>query len=103
MKQLAEDYSIEHKLTVAYSPKVNGTVENCMRHMRSACTALLSEFRLGPQDGPLVIDIIMSALNEAPLQRLGTRRDGTFSTPLEFMTGLRPSRNVFKLNELPGK
>ncbi len=47
---------------------------------------------LGPQDWPTVLGIIMTALNEAPLKRLGTRGNGTYRTPLEVMTGIKPAR-----------
>lgn len=101
MEALAEHHMIKHNFTVAHSPWVNGTVESAMRHLRAACTALLSEYRLGPGDWPLVIDTVMRALNEAPLKRLGSRSDGTFRCPLEVMTGIRPRRQEFKF-ELAG-
>ena len=34
----------------------------------------------------------MTALNEAPLSRLGKRPHGTFRSPLEVFTGLKPAR-----------
>ena len=93
MDDLAKAQKIHHNFTVAYCPWINGTVEVCMRHIRAACTALLSEFRLGPQDWPAVIGIVMAALNSAPLVRLGKRDDGTYRSPLDVFTGLRPARN----------
>lgn len=42
MEVLAEEHHIKHNFTVVYSPWINGTVENCMRHIRAACTALSS-------------------------------------------------------------
>lgn len=51
MKSQAKGYRIKHRFTVAYSPWINGTMENCMRHILSACLALLSEFKLGHRIG----------------------------------------------------
>lgn len=93
LRELASAHRIRHNFTVAYSPWINGTVESCMRTIRAACTALRSEFHLGPQDWPSLVGIIMSALNAAPLRRLGKRPNGTYRTPLEVMTGLTPSRS----------
>lgn len=99
MQQLASPHNIFHSFTVAYSPWVNGTVESSMRHITAACRVLLSELKLGPQYWPLVLPMVMTALNESPLKRLGSR-DGTYRTPLEFMTGLRPNRSQFFLDRL---
>jgi len=75
MEDLARLHKVKHHFTIAYSPWANGTAEICMRHIRSACTALLLELKLGPQDWPLVIDVVMTALNEATRKRLGKRSD----------------------------
>ena len=45
MEHLAKDHNIHHNFTVAYSPWVNGTVENINRHIRAACTALMTELK----------------------------------------------------------
>lgn len=63
LKRLAEDFKIRHHFTVAYSPWVNGTVENLMQHILSCSQSLLSENKMAPQDWPLVINIVMTALN----------------------------------------
>lgn len=93
MHYLAEEHKIKYRFTVAYSPWVNGTVENLMRHIQSAYRALLSELKLAPQDWPLVVGMIMTALNEAPLSRLGKSDDGIHRSPLEVFTGLKPVRS----------
>lgn len=95
MELLAEQHKIRHKFSVAHSRWVNDTVENAICHLRAASTSLLSYYRLRPKDWPLVIDVVMRALNEAPLRLLGTRRDGTYRSPLEVMTGIRPRRAEF--------
>lgn len=96
MSALANEHRINHSFVVAYSPWANGTVESCMRHIRAACTALLSKWKLAPQDWPTVIGVVMTALNESPLKRLGKNNDGSFRCPLEVMTGLSPSRSFLK-------
>ena len=94
MKTLAEDHRIKHNFTVAYSPWVNGTVESCMKHVLAANHGLQSELKLGPQDWPAVTGMIQTALNEVPLRPLGAHEDGTFRTPQEFMTGIKPTRTI---------
>ena len=94
MKTLAEDHRIKHNFTVAYSPWVNGTVESCMKHVQAANRCLQSELKLGPQDWPAVTAMIQTALNEAPLRRLGAHDDGSFRTPLEDMTGIKSARTI---------
>ena len=39
--ELAKLHRINHNFTVSYSPWINGTVENAMRHVRAAVIALL--------------------------------------------------------------
>lgn len=103
MKHLADEHRVKHNFTVAYSPWVNGTVESCMKHIMSACRALQSELKMGPQDWPLLVGAIMTDLNEAPLKRLGTVEDGTYRTPLEVMTGLKPVRSQLEIISREGK
>lgn len=93
IKLLAAAHKIKHDFTVANSPWVNGTVESCMRKIRAACQALQSEMKLGPHDWPIVIGMIMTALNESPLPRLGKGDDGSYRSPLEVFTGLKPARS----------
>lgn len=94
MRLLAKEHRIRHNFTVAYSPWVNGTVENIERHICAACNALLTELKLAPQDWPTTIPLITSILSEAPLEHLGKRTTETFRTPLEVMTSIQPDRNV---------
>ena len=101
MQHLANEHHIRHNFTVAYSPWINGTVENVNRHIRAACTALLTELKLAPQDWPNVIPLVASILNEAPLSRLGKSTSGGTRTPLEVMTSLLPRRNVL-ITGVPG-
>ncbi len=39
--------------------------------------------------------LIQRIINESPVKRLGKNEDGTTRSPLQVMTGLRPSRNDF--------
>ncbi len=93
--ELSTKLKINHHFVVAYSPWANGTVERVVREIRRAATALLSEFRLAPHDGESIIRLIQRIINESPVKRLGKNEDGTRSSPLQVMTGLRPSRNDF--------
>ena len=92
LKSLAEDYGINHHFTIAYSPWANGTVERLCREVLRTTRALLAERKWAEEDWPAVVSTVQSALNEAPVRRLGTRSDGTYRTPLEVMTGIRPNR-----------
>lgn len=91
MKELPDLHDIKHHFTVAHSPWVNGTVENCMKHILAANRCLQSEMKLGTQDLPIVIGMAQTSLHEAPLPRLGSKPNGTFRTPLEVLTGIKPA------------
>lgn len=97
MESLAKDYNVVHKPTIAYSPWLNGTVERLNRDILSALLAIIAELDHVPQDWPSVLDSVASALNEAPLPRLGTNVDGTTRTPLEVITGIRPRRSLLRI------
>lgn len=97
LSTMAQSYNIQHKPTVAYSPWVNGTVERLNRDILTAMRALLAELKLGPQDWAAVIDIIPSIINEAPEQRLGRDTDGSWRSPLQVMTGIRPRRLLMQV------
>ena len=94
---MAQAHNIQHKPTVAYSPWVNGTLERLNRDILAAMRALLAELKLGPQDWAAVIDIIPSILNEAPEERLGRNTDGSWRSPLQVMTGIRPRRLLMQV------
>lgn len=97
MKALAEDFAIKHRFVVAYPPWANGTVEICMREVLRTFHALLSEFKLAPKDWPSIVNLTQVVINEAPLARLGKSEDGKFRSPLEVMTGLKPSTYPLRL------
>lgn len=96
MAVLARDYHISHKLTMAYSPWSNGTVEAANRNFMAAVRALTTEAKLGPHDWPELIAPQASIINEAPTSRLGKRPDGVFRSPLEVMTELQPRRLLLR-------
>ena len=96
LEKLAVDFDITHHFTIAYSPWSNGTVESLCQEVLRVLTAIRSERRLAPHDWPQLIGTVQTAINEAPVVRLGKREDGTYRTPLEVMTGIRPRRNYFK-------
>ena len=50
IEKLAAEHRIRHNFAVAYSPCANGTVESIMRAVLSACSAMLAELKLGPQE-----------------------------------------------------
>lgn len=54
----------------------------------------MSEWKLHPKRWHSVVECIQSVINQAPLEILGTRREGDkicLVTPLEVFTGLKPS------------
>lgn len=54
----------------------------------------MSEFRLAPKDWPDCLRIVQKTLNESPLERLGKSKNGSYRSPLELMTGIRPNSKV---------
>ena len=97
MKALAATYNFSHRPTVAYSPWSNSTVERLMREVLNATRAIQSELKLGPQDWKRVIEMIPTALNEAPLPRLGKNNDGTTRCPLQVRTGIALRRLLVQI------
>ncbi|MEM1369509.1 MAG: RNase H-like domain-containing protein [Cyanobacteria bacterium P01_H01_bin.15] len=91
---LARLHHIRHHHTVAYSPWANGTVESLMRSILAATRSLLAEWKLAPTDWTSIIPTIATALNEANIDRLGYRENGTARTPLEVMTGIVPLKPI---------
>jgi len=60
-----------------------------------ASRAVCSEWKLVPRDWPAVTECVQSALNHAPLRRLGLRdsdKPGVYRTPMEVFTGHIPPR-----------
>jgi len=96
INELSRIHGIKHHFTTAYAPWANGTVERVMREIKRACTALLGEFKLAPQDWPEIIYMVQTILNSAPLERLGKNKDGSYRSPLQVMTGIRPSRKILE-------
>lgn len=99
MEGLVKYFRSQHHLITAYSPWANGSVERVCREVLRACKALLSEWKLSPQDWPAVTESVQSVLNMAPLRRLGLRdkeTPGVYRTPLEVFTGHRPVRLLMR-------
>ena len=99
IEKLADELRSQHHFTTAYSPWANGTVERVCREVLRACRALCSEWRLGAQDWPTVIEAVQSVLNHSPLRRLGPRSPdapGVYRTPLEVYTGHTPRRPLLR-------
>lgn len=88
---------MRHKLIVTYSPLFNGTVDSVMSSVLLAMRAMLAELKLAPQGWPSVLPAIATAINEASLNRLGLRSDGTARSPLEVMTGITPKLQVLRV------
>lgn len=76
-----EDYRIIHRLSVAYLPWVNGTLEFLMHAMLVSMRSMIAELKLALQDWLLVLHSIVSALNKASLDSLGKRPDGMSHYP----------------------
>ena len=92
---LVEKFKTKKHFTVAYSAWANRTVERVNREVLRATKALLSEWKLAPQDWPAVIDCFQSVLNQSPLPRLGIQRPGVYRSPLQTFTVIPPSRPLF--------
>ena len=101
MEGLAQEYGIRHRFVIAYSPWANGTKERICREVLRAVRAVISEKRLGQQDWPHIIELVQSALNCASVKRLGARKNGTYRSPLEVMTGILPNRMNAESAQLP--
>lgn len=97
LRQLATVYNISHRPKIAYTPWTNGTVERLNRDIIAARRALIAELKLGPQDWKSVICILPSILNEAPLSRLGTDKNGRSPCPIQVMTGIVPRRVLLRV------
>lgn len=67
---MAEKFNIQHKLTDAYSPCFNGTMERLTREILALMRTLLGELLLALQDWNSIFDILQAVLNEAPEERL---------------------------------
>ena len=96
MKELEDVHKIKHHFTVAYSPWVNGSVENYMKHILIANRCLQSEMKHWAEDWRIVTGMMHTSLNEASLPHLGPRCDGNFRTRLEVMTGIKPAENMLQ-------
>lgn len=95
LQELTREFKVQHHFSTAYSPWSKGSVERVCRKVLRSCKALLSEWRLAPQDWPCVIECTQSIINHAPLTRLrlrDARNPRVYQTPLEVFSGLRPSR-----------
>ena len=73
-----------HHFTTARCPWANGMVEVVMRDLKRCLRALLSEWRLQPNEWPRIIKLVQMALNNAASSSLGGR------TPIEMMIGAKP-------------
>lgn len=103
MKRLTNEHRIKHQFAMAYSPWINGTVENCMKHVQASYRCLQSEIKLKPQDWQSVVGMIQSALNKSPLRHLGSLEYGTYRTPLEVMTGIKPVCTMLNTSQVAGE
>lgn len=91
-------------ILLRYCPWANESVERVCREIIRACKALLSELKLAATDWPIVTECVQSALNHAPLKRLGLQDAGkpnVFRTPLQVFTCHIPIRQL--LMTLPAK
>ncbi len=68
---MAENHRVEHRPTVAYPSRTNGTVERLMRDIATATKAVLGELKLGPHDWQSVVEMVASVISETPLPKLG--------------------------------
>lgn len=97
MEILANEFHILHKPTMAYSPWANGTVESLMRTVLAALRSMMLDLKLAPQDWKEIITAILSIINSAGLERLGSNSDGTLRSPLQVMTAISPNRPITRI------
>jgi RNase H-like domain found in reverse transcriptase/Reverse transcriptase (RNA-dependent DNA polymerase)/Integrase core domain/Integrase zinc binding domain/Chromo (CHRromatin Organisation MOdifier) domain len=86
----------QHHYTTAYCPWANGTVERACKEVLRATRALLSEFRLQPNQWPEVCPVVQSALNHSPSSQRGQ------IAPITIFTGQAaesPLRSIFITGE----
>jgi hypothetical protein len=91
MESLRKSLRTQHHFTTAYTPWANGTVERACREVLRAARALLSEFRLPPDQWPDVARIIQSSLNNSPSPQRGN------IAPITAFTGRNPDSPLLSL------
>ena len=97
VRELSKELRTNHHFTTAYSPWANGTVERVCREVQRTCRALLSEWKLAPQDWPAVLEAIQSILNSSPLKKLGKDKStNRWRTPHSVFTGQKTSRSLLR-------
>jgi RNase H-like domain found in reverse transcriptase/Reverse transcriptase (RNA-dependent DNA polymerase)/Integrase zinc binding domain/Integrase core domain len=84
MDALRKALRTQHHFTTAYSPWANGTVERACKEVLRATRALLSEFRLRPNQWPEVSRIVQSILNNSKSSHRGN------IAPITAFTGREP-------------
>lgn len=93
-RNLTEGKYIRHHFSTAYCPWAKSTLERLCKEALGTGKAVLPEWLLAPDKWPHIINCLQTIINQAPLKRVGRRRDeGTTSWlfPLEFSTRLRPT------------
>lgn len=91
-----KEYGTTHHFTTAYPPRHNGTVESFNRKFMSACRTLSTETKLGPHEWHDILPTPESIINEGPNARLERNEVGVSRSPLDFMTGINPRRELLR-------
>lgn len=73
---------------MTYSPWADGTVERLCPEAIRAAQSVIYEKILGQKDWPAVIWLVQNVFNESSVHCIAARKDGTYRTTIEVMTGI---------------
>jgi RNase H-like domain found in reverse transcriptase/Integrase zinc binding domain/Chromo (CHRromatin Organisation MOdifier) domain len=90
MHKLNRALHAQHHFTTAGMPHANGTIERVCREVLRAVRALLSEFRMQPEDWPLMVPLVQSVLNHSKRSTHGL-------APITLMTQLPADNPILSL------
>jgi hypothetical protein len=82
---LNERLQSKHHFTVAYSPWSNGSIEIIVKDFETTLKKLRLELKVPAKEWPSLLPLIQYSINHAP------RKDKGGFSPVEIMTGLKPS------------
>lgn len=88
LEEATKRMGIDHKITLAYSPWTNGSVENMGKQLLWLLRSLISEFSLNVTDWDVMLPVVQYCCNHRILDSLNQR------SPLEVMTGRRPRQAI---------
>lgn len=100
LASMAENFSIQHKPSVAYLRWDHEMVDLLNVDIRTTSRSMLTESKLAPRDCTSLIDILPSILNESSARQLGKFPDSSTRASMQVMTCLRPRHSMLQF--VPG-